>query len=220
MTSRLLRPFNIDVAHKSTHKLRSYSTKHKDKTTITETKNAMYMIPCGDCSQQHIGQTLKKIATRITEHKNAVKRHNLRSLPAAHTYDNCHTFNWTKTQLLGRAQTKYARELKRHGTAQMMILLTDTLTFLESTYNLRLRKNSVSNDTNITNTNIVSFPITLQYTSETHHSYNSNDTLIPNKNVQSSMTTHPSTTNDNTSTCKEPIRRSQRIRSLRQQRKT
>ena len=36
------------------------------------------------------------------------------SLPAAHTCDNCHTFNWTKTQLhvLGRAQTKYAREFK------------------------------------------------------------------------------------------------------------
>ena len=31
MTARLLRPFNIDVAHKPAHKLRSYFTKHKDK---------------------------------------------------------------------------------------------------------------------------------------------------------------------------------------------
>ena len=118
MTTRLLRPFNIDVAHKPTHKLRSYFTKHKDKTTITETKNAIYMIPCGDCSKRYIGQTSKKIATRITEHKNAIQRHDLRSLPAAHTYVNCHTFNWAKTQLLGRAQTKYAREFKEacHST--------------------------------------------------------------------------------------------------------
>ena len=63
MTSRLLRPFNIDIAHKPTHKLRLYFTKHKDKTTITETKNAIYMIPCRDCSQQYIGQTSRKIAT-------------------------------------------------------------------------------------------------------------------------------------------------------------
>ena len=34
MTARLLRPFNMDVAHKPSHKLRSYFTKHKDKTAI------------------------------------------------------------------------------------------------------------------------------------------------------------------------------------------
>ena len=54
MTARILRPFNIDVAHKPLHKLRSYFTKHKDKTAITETNNAIYMIPCGDCSQRYI----------------------------------------------------------------------------------------------------------------------------------------------------------------------
>ena len=94
MTARLLRPFNIDIAHKPTHKLRSYFTKHKDKTTTKQTKNAIYMIPCRDCPQRYIGQTSKKIETRITEHKNAIKRHDHLSLPAAHTYDNCHTFNW------------------------------------------------------------------------------------------------------------------------------
>ena len=83
-----------------------------------------------------------------------------------------------------------------------------------------LQLKTVRKNSNITNTNIVNFPITFLSTSKTHHSYNSNDTLIPYNNVQSSMPTHPSTTNDNTSTCKEPIRRSQRIRSLRQQRET
>jgi hypothetical protein len=33
-------------------------------------------------------------------------------IPAAHSYDNCHTFNWTETELLGWAQTKYARGFK------------------------------------------------------------------------------------------------------------
>ena len=56
--------------------------------------------------------TSKKNETRITGHKNAIKRRDLRSLPAAHTYDNCHTFNWKETYLLARAQTKHAREFK------------------------------------------------------------------------------------------------------------
>ena len=172
------------------------------------------MIPCGDCSQRYIGQTSKKIATRITEHKNAIKRHDLKSLPATHTYDNCHTFNWAKTQLLGRAPTKYAREFKEawHSTDDTINRHIDIPTvYLQLK---TVRKNSVNNNTKITNTNIVNNPITLQSRSTTH-SYNSNDTLIPNNNVQSSMTTHLSTTNGKTSTCKEPIRRSQRIATAR-----
>ena len=43
MTVRLLRPFNIDVAHKPAHKLRSYFAKHKDKTASKQTKNAIYI---------------------------------------------------------------------------------------------------------------------------------------------------------------------------------
>ena len=42
MTAILLRPFNIVVAHKPAHKLRSYFTKHKDKTASKQTKNAIY----------------------------------------------------------------------------------------------------------------------------------------------------------------------------------
>ena len=33
------------------------------------------MIPCRDCPHRYIGQTSRKIETRITEHKNAIKRH-------------------------------------------------------------------------------------------------------------------------------------------------
>ena len=113
------------------------------------------MIPCGDCSQRYIGQTSKKIATRITEHKNAVKRHDLRSLPAAHTYDNCHTFNWAKAQLLGRAQKKYVSEFKEawHSTDD------DTINrhiYIPIVYlQLKTARKNSHNDTKITNTNIV-----------------------------------------------------------------
>jgi hypothetical protein len=49
---------------------------------------------------------------RLKKRKNAIKRYDLRSLPATHTYDNCHTFNWTHAELLGQARTKHAREFK------------------------------------------------------------------------------------------------------------
>ena len=53
-----------------------------------------------------------KIETRLTEHKNVINRYDLLSLPASHTHDNGHTFNWTKTQILDQAKTKHAREFK------------------------------------------------------------------------------------------------------------
>ena len=156
MTARLLRPFNINVAHKPTHKLRSYFTKHKDKTSTTETKNAIYMVPCRDCPQRYIGQTSKKIETRITEHKNAIKRHDLRSLPAAHTYDNCHTFNWTETQLLGRAQTKHTREFKEAWYSTDSNTINRHIDIPTIYLQLKtLHRSSTNIDVNMTNTNNV-----------------------------------------------------------------
>lgn len=112
LAARLLRPFNIDVAHKPSYKLRTNFTKHKDKTDITEKQNAIYMFPCKNCDEQYIGQTSKKIQTRLTEHQNAINRHDHNSLPAKHTDDNGHKFDWSQTKLIGQAATKHAREFK------------------------------------------------------------------------------------------------------------
>ena len=112
MTARLLRPFNIDIAHKPTCKLRSKFTNHKDKTNVTEKHNAIYMFTCKNCPDKYIGQTSKKIQTRLTEHQNAINRHDHNSLPAKHADDNGHKFDWSQTRCLGQATTKHAREFK------------------------------------------------------------------------------------------------------------
>ncbi len=110
MTARLLRPFNINVAHKPTHKLRSYFTKHKDKTTTTETKNAIYMILCRDCPQRYIGQTSKKIETRITEHY------------LQHTRTTAVIpLTGQKLNYWDEHRTNTHANLKRHGTVQTVI---------------------------------------------------------------------------------------------------
>ena len=67
------------------------------KTKRMSLKNAIYMFPCKNCNQQYIGQTSKKIQTRLTEHQNAINRHK---------------FDWTQTKLLGQAATKHAHEFK------------------------------------------------------------------------------------------------------------
>ena len=149
------------------------------------------MIPCRDCPQRYIGQTSKKIETRITEHKNAIKRHDLRSLPAAHTYDNCHTFNRTETQLLGRAQTKHARKFKEAWYSTDSNTINRHIDIPTIYLQLKaLHRSSTNIDVNMTNTNNVDVPIVLMSTSTTQHSNHSNNNT-PNNKVQSTITTHP-----------------------------
>jgi hypothetical protein len=81
----------------------------------------------------------------------------LRSLPAGHTYGNCHTFNWTHTELyiLGQAQTKHAREFKEVLHSMNKNTINRHVDF--PTIYLRLKKTpnaSTNNNTNNTDTNL------------------------------------------------------------------
>ncbi len=114
----------------------------------------------------------KKIETRIQNTKNTIKRHDLRSVHTAHTYDNCHTFNWTETQLLGRAHAREFKEawystgsntINRHIEIPTIYLQLKTL-----------HRSSTNIDVNMTNTNNVDVPIARLSTSTTQNSNHSN----------------------------------------------
>ena len=156
------------------------------------------MIPCRDCAQRYIGQTSKKIETRITEHKNAIKQHDHLSLPAARTYDNCHTFNWTETQPLGRAQTKHACEFKEAWYSIDTNTINRHIEIPTIYLQLKTIRNNPTNKNN-TMTNDINFPITLFSTSATQQPNHSNDIISINQ-THSTMTTHSSTTNQIRST--------------------
>ncbi len=87
-------------------------TKHKNQSDHLDKHNVVYQIPCQDCEKVYIGETSKTVKLRITEHKNAIKREDSRSLPAAHVINNDHRFDWTKTIVLNHTDTREARELK------------------------------------------------------------------------------------------------------------
>ena len=70
------------------------------------------MFSCTNFPEKYIGKTSKKIQTRLTEHQNAINRHDHNSLPAKHAGDNGHKFDWAQTKCLGQATTKHAREFK------------------------------------------------------------------------------------------------------------
>ena len=112
ITSRILNKLHLKVAHKPTNKLKSAFTKHKDPTDNLDQHHAVYMIPYQDCDNVYIGETSKTIKSRITEHKNAIKREDTRSIPATYLMNNDHRFDWNKTTITDHAETRQARKFK------------------------------------------------------------------------------------------------------------
>ena len=90
--------------------------------------------------------------------------------------NNCHSFNWTKTQLLGRAQAKHAREFKEAwysvdaNTIDRHIEIPTIYSQLKTT-----RKNPTNK--NDTMTNDINILITLPTTSTTQQSNHSDDVI-------------------------------------------
>ena len=70
---RVCRKFNIRIVFKSGQTLRSMLTKVKDTLPPGKQSNVVYHIPCS-CGQVYIGETKRRLETRLKEHQNACER--------------------------------------------------------------------------------------------------------------------------------------------------
>ncbi|GAA57554.1 hypothetical protein CLF_112885 [Clonorchis sinensis] len=110
MTARLLRQHNITVAYKPAHTLRKTLSRPKGKLDPMTRNNVIYRIQCKDCDKRYIGQTGRKLSTRIHEHKLATERRDQFSLISVHKDQEGHEFDWSGVHILGQARTKKERE--------------------------------------------------------------------------------------------------------------
>ena len=111
MTARILHQYGIRVAHKPMNTLRRTISTPKDRIPATEKSNIIYKIPCNNCKKHYVGQTSRKLSTRLNEHRLALKRHDPLSLMSIHQDQEGHEFNLEQTTILDQAQTRHAREL-------------------------------------------------------------------------------------------------------------
>ena len=78
MSERLRRvciQHNIGVIFKPHKKLRQIIIHPKDKISIDEKCGVVYEVPCSNCDQVYIGETGRKLSTRIAENKKDVETH-------------------------------------------------------------------------------------------------------------------------------------------------
>ncbi|KER20289.1 hypothetical protein T265_15354, partial [Opisthorchis viverrini] len=110
MIARHLRQHGIAVAFKPTNMLRRALSKPKGSLDALRKTNVVYKLECNDCDKHYVGQTGRKLATRIHAHKLASRRHDPMSLVSIHEDREGHTFNWDNVQILAHASAKRERE--------------------------------------------------------------------------------------------------------------
>ena len=100
---KVCRDFNIRMVLMSGPTLRSLLTKVKDPLPTTKQSNVVYEVP-STCGKVYIGETKRRLETRLKENKDACTRCLTdKSAIAEHAWANNHPINWANTKILQRA---------------------------------------------------------------------------------------------------------------------
>ena len=91
--ARILRPYNIPVAHKPIFTLRRLVTNVKGKDKSEDRPGAVYKIHCSDFQATYIGEIGRNLTTRLTEHKRATKKGDLNNNIAEHHLKASHAID-------------------------------------------------------------------------------------------------------------------------------
>ncbi|KYN18632.1 hypothetical protein ALC57_09050 [Trachymyrmex cornetzi] len=101
---------NKKVAFKAHNNLNSIIKLGKDQLKTNEQKGVVYKINCKECDVSYVGQTKRKMGTRIFEHQQDTKnKKHCSSVLAEHQMNNGHNFNWDDIKIMDREQYLFKR---------------------------------------------------------------------------------------------------------------
>ena len=97
----ITKDINVRLSYRSLNKLSSFIKTHKDSLPTQNKRNVVYKINCSSCEVSYVGQTGRQLHTRISEHKNQIKRPSQRqSVITEHRVESGHDFEWEKVEIL------------------------------------------------------------------------------------------------------------------------
>ena len=109
---RVCRQFGIRTVFKSAPTLREKLTRVKDKLPMGKLSNVVYQVPC-TCGKVYIGETVRRLDTRLKEHKDACICGQLdKSAIAEHAWSEHHPILWESTKVIDRANRQDTLRLK------------------------------------------------------------------------------------------------------------
>ena len=107
---RVCSRYNLRVVFKSGQTLRTMLTRVKDRLPEEKRSKVVYQIPC-DCGKVYIGETTRRLETRLKEHKEAHRKADTEtSAVAEHSWNTQHAIKWGETTIIDQARR--TKELK------------------------------------------------------------------------------------------------------------
>ena len=82
----------------------------KDKIKKGKLSNVVYQINCKNCDYSYVGQTKRKLKTRLKEHMNDLKKPaNSYSVISNHRFDTDYVMNWDNAKIWDSERSYYKR---------------------------------------------------------------------------------------------------------------
>ncbi|VDL97176.1 unnamed protein product [Schistocephalus solidus] len=92
----------------------------KDPIALKQKSGVIYRIDCHCGRANYVGETGKRVCTRMHEHELAVRRKDKRTSVAAHASSLGHDFDFGSVRILGQSDDRISRLLQEswHSTAE------------------------------------------------------------------------------------------------------
>ena len=105
----------------------------KDHDEPRKKTSIVYTIPCKDCSSNYVGQSSRKLETRIAEHQADIRRFNPNSQIAEHANNLDHRFAFLQARIVDYMVDLNMSALLRKRGIRMKLASIDTLSSIRHT---------------------------------------------------------------------------------------
>ena len=125
---RVLKSYNISSAAKPVKTLRNILVHPKDKRSTEDCTGVVYSVPCANCDYVYIGESGRRLGTRLSEHRKEVDsestHHYTRSQSRAsvsvvhksaitdHAIQNNHVIDWENATILDNDNNRHSRWIR------------------------------------------------------------------------------------------------------------
>jgi len=142
------------IGYRILNKLTGFIKRHKDKNSLENNSGVVYKIFCNNCNASYVGQTKRKVKTRINEHiKNIKVEESKHSVITKHMLELNHTFDWQNVKIMDFETNYYKRLISEMLYIKMQdngINSVEDIEGLDSSYFNLLNKTFGKNNNKIT----------------------------------------------------------------------
>jgi len=135
---------NVKLSFDSLNKLNGIIKAQKNRLPDYSKKNVVYKISCNDCDAIYVGQTKRKLNTRITEHRNQINsKSSNKTVITEHGLRYNHKFVWTNVKILDKETFYWKRiisEMLNIRSQNNALNCQTDIEYLDNTYTSILNK--------------------------------------------------------------------------------